>query len=172
MEDRKMSTEKKENTILWAPWRVKYITHPDGNECIFCVKSGENDDEKNFVLYRGEHAFALLNIYPYNNGHVMVAPYQHTGDLSELPQETVYEMQDIVKMFVEKLKEQMNPQGFNIGMNIGRTAGAGFKDHLHTHVVPRWNGDTNFMPVIGKEDVLSEALESAYRKLKISLEKS
>ena len=167
-----MNSKEKDNTILWAPWRVKYITHPDGNECIFCVKSQQQDDEKNYVLYRGENAFALLNIYPYNNGHVMVAPYKHTGDLSELPREAVYEMQDIVSMFVEKMKEQMNPQGFNIGMNIGRTAGAGFQDHLHTHIVPRWNGDTNFMPVIGKEDVISEALESVYTRLKIPSKQS
>ena len=180
-----MNSKEKDNTILWAPWRVKYITHPDGNECIFCVKSQQQDDEKNYVLYRGEYAFALLNIYPYNNGHVMVAPYKHTGELSELSEDEMHEINDIVRMFVAKMKEQMNPQGFNIGMNIGRgrrgparcgrigrTAGAGFQDHLHTHIVPRWNGDTNFMPVIGKEDVISEALESVYTRLKIPSEKS
>jgi ATP adenylyltransferase len=152
---------------MWAPWRSKYITNPDGEGCIFCIKSESKEDEKNFVIYRGEKSFALLNIYPYNNGHTMVAPYMHTGDISELPSEDMYEMQDLVKMVIEKMKKTMKPHGFNVGMNMGRAAGAGFEDHLHIHIVPRWHGDTNFMPVLCNEDVISESLISVYKKLKV-----
>lgn len=157
----------KKKKILWAPWRVRYITNPDKGKCVFCQKSESTKDEKNYIIYRGKTAFALLNIYPYNNGHTMVAPYKHIGDLLRLPDNTLYEMLDIVKYIVKKVKKEMHPHGFNIGMNIGRPAGAGYDKHLHIHVVPRWSGDTSFMPVISAEDVISESLESVHKKLKI-----
>ncbi|MBN2407044.1 MAG: HIT domain-containing protein [Elusimicrobia bacterium] len=156
----------KKKKILWAPWRVSYITDPDGKGCIFCSKAKSRKDRENYILHRGKKAYALLNIYPYNNGHVMVAPYEHTGDLAELESGAFREMHEIVRELVKRLKKEMKPHGFNVGMNIGRTAGAGFYEHLHMHIVPRWNGDTNFMPVIGGQDVISEALESVYEKLK------
>jgi ATP adenylyltransferase len=136
------------NEKLWAPWRVKYVTKPDddSSKCIFCEKSASDQDEENYVLCRRENAFVLLNTFPYNNGHVMVA--------------------ELVEEFVGKIKKEMNPHGFNIGMNMGRTAGAGFEHHLHIHIVPRWNGDTNFMPVIGNTDIISESLDSVYKKLR------
>jgi len=157
----------KEKDILWAPWRIGYVTAPEAEGCIFCNKAASSEDEKNFILYRGEYAFALLNIYPYNNGHLMIAPYTHTGNLTDIEPGILHEMQDTVQRFVSKITDEMQPQGFNIGMNLGRTAGAGIEDHLHIHVVPRWNGDTNFMPVIGDQKVLSESLESAYSRLKL-----
>ncbi len=156
-----------EKEILWAPWRIKYITNPDGEGCIFCKKAESSKDEENYVLYRGKKVYALLNIFPYNNGHAMVAPYEHIGDLTELSEDILYEMQDVIKCLVARMKEIMLPHGFNIGMNIGRTAGAGYDKHLHMHIVPRWDGDTNFMPVIGNQEVISESLDSAYKKLKI-----
>jgi ATP adenylyltransferase len=157
---------KNKNKILWAPWRVKYITKPDDEKCVFCAKSSKGRDTENFILYRGKQAFALLNIFPYNNGHVMVAPYEHVGDINKLPDSTMHEMMDIVKKLTAKIKKQMNAQGFNIGMNLGRISGAGFDKHLHIHIVPRWPGDTNFMPVICDEKIISESLESVYEKIR------
>lgn len=157
-----MSSKK----MLWAPWRVKYIMESDSVKCIFCEKPISGKDKKNFIIYRGSKAFAMLNIYPYNNGHVMVAPFDHIGQMSNLSSDILCEMMDIVKMLVEKIKIQMKAQGFNIGMNIGKISGAGFDEHLHIHIVPRWTGDTNFMPVICDEKVISESLDSVYKKLK------
>lgn len=150
---------------MWAPWRVKYITNPAETNCIFCEKSAQSDDKKNYVLYRGKTVFALLNIYPYNNGHLMVAPYSHIGELEALSGDVLCEMMNVVNKFVKKIKETMRAQGFNVGMNIGKVAGAGIDDHIHIHIVPRWLGDTNFMPVIADEKVISEGLESVYKKL-------
>jgi ATP adenylyltransferase len=151
---------------LWAPWRVEYITKSDKMECVFCVNPAEEKDKKNYIIYRGEKVFAMLNKYPYNNGHIMVSPYSHKAKLEELSREELCEMMDTVRFFTKKIEDKMSPQGFNVGMNIGKVAGAGFDGHLHMHVVPRWRGDTNFMPVIGRQEVISEALESVYNKLK------
>lgn len=159
-----MSPKKK----LWAPWRTKYINEPKNDkECIFCTKSKSKKDKDNFIIYRGKKSFALLNIFPYNSGHVMVAPYAHFADLEGLDTIILYEMLDLVKIVSKKIKLEFKPQGFNIGMNIGRPAGAGFDKHIHLHIVPRWAGDTNFMPVINDEDVISESLVSVYDKLKL-----
>lgn len=157
----------KNKKILWAPWRIKYVTESDNMKCIFCEKQNSNEDEKNYILHRGKKVFAMLNIYPYNNGHIMIAPYRHTGEISELLDEELSEMMDMVKVFVDKIKKEMNAHGFNIGMNIGKIAGAGFDEHIHIHIVPRWAGDTNFMPVIGEQKVIPESLESVYRRLRI-----
>jgi ATP adenylyltransferase len=156
---------------LWAPWRVKYITSAkDKNQgCFLCEKPKEKKDAENYVLYRGTTCFVLLNSFPYNNGHIMVAPYRHTGVLEDLKDEERDELFATVKQVVVLLKKVFNPDGLNIGMNLGKTAGAGLEDHLHVHIVPRWNGDTNFMPVIGEAKVISEALEETYRKLKAGL---
>jgi ATP adenylyltransferase len=152
--------------ILWAPWRIEYIENaekPGG--CIFCVKTAATDDRGNLIAYRGRSAFVILNRYPYNNGHLMVVPFRHTADLSALDGAEKQELFDLLIASQRALSDVMQPQGFNIGMNLGRTAGAGIADHLHFHVVPRWNGDTNFMPVLGHTKVISEALEMTWSKL-------
>ncbi|OQX87232.1 HIT family hydrolase [candidate division KSB1 bacterium 4484_87] len=158
---------------LWAPWRIEYIEMPkeDNSECIFCDKPSQNEDEKNLILYRGKTCFVIFNRYPYNNGHLMVVPFKHTNDLNALTDEEKLELMDLLIVSQRALSEIMAPQGFNIGMNLGQVAGAGVKDHLHFHIVPRWNGDTNFMPVLGETKVISEGLEQTYRKLKPVFEK-
>ncbi|HID11997.1 MAG TPA: HIT domain-containing protein [Candidatus Latescibacteria bacterium] len=156
---------------LWAPWRMKYILEvdrPDG--CILCDKPKEDRDEENLILYRGETCFVIMNKFPYNNGHLMVAPYRHTADLAELSPKEREELMALAGMGVTVLQQVLSAHGFNIGMNLGRVAGAGIDQHLHLHIVPRWSGDTNFMPVLGEVKVISEALEETYRKLKAGFE--
>ena len=150
---------------LWAPWRIEYILNPKADHCIFCEET-ERSDKERFVLKRGKHAFIIMNYYPYNNGHLMVAPYAHESDYTRLNEEVRAEMQELISECMSVLKKTMNPDGFNVGMNLGRTAGAGIDDHLHWHVVPRWNGDTNFMPVMNHTRVMVEALEETWQKLK------
>jgi len=160
----------KPQEILWAPWRMKYIlSAKEGKEkgCIFCTRYPQDDDKNNLILYRGETAFVIMNRFPYNNGHVMIVPYRHSGDIHDLSDEEKLEMMDITQLCLKVLDEVMQPHGYNIGMNLGRVSGAGVLDHLHSHIVPRWNGDTNFMPVIGNTKVISEALDKSYDKLKI-----
>ena len=156
---------------LFCPWRIKYITSEKEKECIFCKKPSENRDEENLILLRGKFNFIILNLYPYNNGHLMIVPYEHTNDITKLGLEVLTEMMEFLQMSVDALKETMNPHGFNIGFNIGEVAGAGIAEHLHMHVVPRWNGDTNFMFVLGETKVIPEDLRSTYRKLRPVLEK-
>ena len=151
---------------IWAPWRIEYIRKINEPGCILCQKPREDNDEANFILYRGQHNFTLLNLYPYNQGHLMVAPYRHTANLADLTEREIVEHFDLVKRSLAILKEILNPAGFNIGLNLGRVAGAGIETHLHTHIVPRWEGDTNFMPVLADTKVISEALADTYRKLK------
>lgn len=152
---------------LWAPWRMKYIEEGSKIEgCIFCIFPAEQDDRKSLILYRGEHSFIMLNSFPYNPGHLMVAPYKHTADLYELTDEELLEVDHLVRFSVRLLSATVQPDGFNLGVNLGRTAGAGIVDHVHWHIVPRWNGDTNFMPVIGETKVLPESLEATYDKLR------
>jgi ATP adenylyltransferase len=125
----------------------------------------EQDNRANLIVFRGNAAFVLLNLYPYNNGHLLVAPYAHTGDLAALDSAVAEEMMRITQRSIDVLQRVYRPDGFNVGMNLGRPAGAGLPDHLHTHVVPRWNGDTNFMPVVGETKVLPESLEQTYDRL-------
>jgi len=139
-------------------------------ECIFCKKLNGNDEE-NLVLWRGESCFAMLNIFPYNNGHLMIAPYRHIASLKDLNEEEKLELMEALTLWVEVLKEALNCHGFNIGMNIGRVAGAGVPDHIHLHIVPRWEGDTNFMPVIGETKVIPQSLSVTYKMLKTALER-
>jgi ATP adenylyltransferase len=153
---------------LWSPWRMEYINAPHGDDdsCIFCELLNAGDDEKGFILVRDGSAFALLNAYPYNPGHLMVAPARHVGELTELTESELIDASRLQQRAVRALRDEMSPHGYNIGMNLGRVAGAGVPDHVHWHVVPRWNGDTNFMPVVGVTRVLPESLEDTYKKLK------
>jgi ATP adenylyltransferase len=158
---------------LWAPWRMEYITRSreEGEEpCIFCTSLNQDSDQKNFLLYRGEKSFIILNKFPYNNGHIMVVPNQHTGDLNNLNQEEQVDLFTLIRLSTKALSKVMQPHGFNIGMNLGRVAGAGIEDHVHFHIVPRWDGDTNFMPVISNTKVVSEALEKSFSKLKRAIQ--
>jgi len=152
--------------ILWAPWRIQYIEKPEETGCIFCFKPAENQDKKNLIIYRTEYCFVIMNFYPYNNGHLMVVPFQHTSDLVDLSAKERIELMELLVLCKDVLNRTISPHGFNIGMNLGQVAGAGVKDHLHFHIVPRWNGDTNFMPVCSHTKVISEGLFETWEKLK------
>jgi ATP adenylyltransferase len=152
---------------LWAPWRMEYINSTRVGEggCIFCDLPAEDDDEKNYILTRSEKAFAILNKFPYNSGHLMIAPFRHVGELEQLEDEEALNLHHLLQRSLKALKEAMTPDGFNIGMNLGQVAGAGIPDHVHWHVVPRWNGDTNFMPVVAETKVLPESLATTFGRL-------
>ncbi len=150
---------------LWAPWRMAYIGGPRQQGCILCTKPKERNDRANLIIIRGDVCFVMLNAYPYNNGHLMVAPYRHVGDPSRLSYKESSELMRLSILSIELLRRALAPSGFNIGMNIGRVAGAGIADHLHMHVVPRWSGDTNYMPIIADTKVLPEYLDTTYTKL-------
>jgi len=145
---------------------MQYIMSEKPEGCIFCDKAAEARDAENLILLRGRSCFVMMNRYPYNNGHLMIAPYVHVDSPTRLPPEAQQEMMALVNICVEVLQEAMSPHGFNVGMNLGASAGAGIKDHIHMHVVPRWVGDTNFMPVLAETHVIVEALEQSYAKLK------
>jgi ATP adenylyltransferase len=151
---------------IWAPWRIEYILMEKPEGCILCEKPGQIDDILNYILYRGDKNFVIMNSYPYNPGHLMVAPYRHVANLEELTDEELHEHFKIVSRSIKALKQLFNPGGFNIGMNIGKVAGAGIDEHVHTHIVPRWQGDTNFMPVISDIRIVPEALAETYKKIK------
>ncbi|MDO8588622.1 MAG: HIT domain-containing protein [Armatimonadota bacterium] len=157
---------------LWAPWRMEYIAeNQNGPGCIFCTKPQENRDEENLVLYRAGSSFIILNAFPYNNGHLLVAPYRHIAELSALSDEEQLDLLKVTTLGCDLLKAACNPHGFNIGVNLGQVAGAGIADHLHIHIVPRWSGDTNFMPVIAETKVLPQALSATYQGLMTELRK-
>ncbi|MHB8571827.1 MAG: HIT family protein [Candidatus Dormibacteria bacterium] len=152
---------------LFATWRMEYIERarqPAGG-CLFCEKVRQDDDRANLVLQRGQHAFVMMNLYPYNGGHLMVAPYDHTGSVEEVRPDSMADMMTLAQRWLRILRRVMEPDGFNLGINQGRVAGAGVVDHVHLHVVPRWNGDNNFMPVTAETRVVNEALERTYAKL-------
>ncbi len=150
---------------LWAPWRLEYIESADELDgCVFC-RARDGDDEKSLVVHRGKRAFVVLNRYPYASGHLMVAPNRHEGEFGDLEAEEALEVHQLAAAGLAALAETMRPQGFNVGWNLGRIAGAGVVDHVHLHVVPRWAGDTNFMPVLADVKVLPEALEATRQKL-------
>jgi len=153
---------------IWAPWRIKYIetAKAGAKGCFLCEKPKENNDAANYILYRGEKNFIVLNSYPYNPGHLMVAPYRHVASPAELTEEERREHYELVSRSVKVLKKALKPGGFNIGMNLGKVAGAGVADHIHSHIVPRWVGDSNFMPVVADVRVVPEALADTYDKLK------
>lgn len=156
---------------LWAPWRSEYIAcsgtaDADPQSCIFCkLHSDTTKDEASFVLHRASHNFVVLNLYPYISGHLLIIPYDHISELDAAPKETTDELMDLTKRSQTALRETYQPVGFNIGMNLGRSAGAGVADHIHVHVVPRWIGDTNFMTTTGETRVISEDLTTTYQKL-------
>ena len=150
---------------LWAPWRLEYVGSADEqSECIFCAAK-EGGDEEGLVVRRAAHAFALLNKFPYASGHLMVAPLRHVGELTELDDEEVLEVHRLAGQGMGALAEVYGPQGYNLGWNLGRIAGAGITDHVHMHLVPRWAGDTNFMPVLADVKILPEHLVETRRKL-------
>ena len=151
---------------LWAPWRIKYIIKMSSMKgCIFCSKPKARNDRKNYIVGRTRHSFSILNLYPYNNGHMMIVPYRHVDSLTKLNKEEIADLIDLLNRTQELLSDTMNPDGFNIGINVGKAAGAGVKDHIHIHIVPRWAGDANFMSVSASTKVISESLGALYRKL-------
>lgn len=146
--------------------RMQYLTGPREQGCFLCISKDDSDDETHLVLARAPSSFVILNKFPYNTGHLMAVPYGHFADFEELPGNVIAELMDGVRRSIRVLREAMQPQAFNLGANIGEAAGAGAPGHFHFHVVPRWAGDTNFMPVVGDAKVLPETLESTYRRLK------
>jgi ATP adenylyltransferase len=152
---------------LWAPWRLEYIRRPSPDECIFCrAASPEAGDEENHVVHRGERCFVLLNAFPYASGHLMIAPYEHVPSIEDLDAEALADLMALSRRSVAALRANYAPEGFNLGINVGKVAGAGFEDHVHMHVVPRWGGDTNFMPVVGGTRVLPQALDESWAELR------
>lgn len=147
---------------IWAPWRIEYILSDKEDECFLCRMFRETGDRDNLILKRGTTCAVVLNRYPYTGGHLMVTPYRHLQDLKEMTAEEKLEMTDLTIEALEILKNELHPEGFNLGYNLGAAAGAGLKDHIHQHIVPRWVGDTNFMPVIGDTRVMPQALMEQY----------
>lgn len=160
--------------LLWAPWRMGYIIQVRGKKkkerCLFCALGrSPKQDLKNLVVIRGKHCFSVLNRYPYNNGHMMVAAYRHNGELGAMTEPEIRELFKLTDDSIKRLRKLLDPEGFNLGWNMGRGSGAGFPGHLHLHIVPRWTGDTNFMPVLANTKVISQSLGSACRLLRKTL---
>jgi ATP adenylyltransferase len=153
--------------LLWAPWRHAYVSEPKGpgEDCIFCDKPSQIDDESNLIVYRSSRVFVMLNAFPYNPGHLLIAPYAHVADLEAAAGDDLTELILVARRAEMVLRSAMRPDGFNLGMNLGIVAGAGVAGHVHLHVVPRWAGDTNFMPVISDTHVISQSLQSAFEVL-------
>jgi ATP adenylyltransferase len=158
------------NHRLWAPWRLQYLKGDRPDECIFCTRPAAGDDERALIAARGEHCYVMLNAFPYTNGHVMVAPYEHVGDLRDLGRDAAGELMSLTQRSLAAVERVYGPDGFNLGVNLGDVAGAGFGDHVHQHLVPRWKGDTNFMPVVGDTLVLPEVLPDSWRRLRDAFE--
>ena len=157
------------NYRIWAPWRLEYVkdaAKDNEDECIFCAKPAADDDEANLIVHRGQRCFVILNLFPYTNGHLMVAPYEHIAALQDLDADTVAEMMALAQAAMRRLEEVYAPHGYNVGVNQGRIAGAGFENHIHMHVVPRWGGDTNFMPVLADTRVMPQTLQQSYEALR------
>lgn len=150
---------------LWTPWRMAYIEGDKKKGCIFCEKPQAGNDKENFILCRSTWVFVMLNKFPYNNGHLMIAPYRHLPSLKDLQEEELTGLAAVVKKCEIVLEDAFHPAGFNIGINLGKAAGAGFAEHIHVHIVPRYHGDTNFMAVIGETKTIPELLTSTYQKL-------
>ena len=150
---------------LWAPWRMEYIKRKDttSSDCVLCYKENQDDE---LIVYKGERAYVMMNLYPYNNGHVMISPTYHISDFDELPVETQIEIMNLATTLMRFMRKEMDAEGFNMGANIGKAGGAGIDEHFHFHVVPRWHGDTNFMPVIGHTKVQVDGLKETCQLLK------
>ena len=153
--------------VMWAPWRMTYIKNArKPAKCIFCLKARERRDAANFVLHRGRYGFVMMNLFPYNSGHLLIAPYTHVDSLEALSPEEALELFRLTNRSLRALRAEIKPEGFNVGINLGKVSGAGIEDHVHLHVVPRWNGDTNFMPLFAETRVIPEHLRETYRKLR------
>lgn len=155
---------------IWAPWRMEYIKSLDQTEdqgCIFCWKpeAPPAEDQANLIVARRKHCFLIMNLYPYNNSHLMVVPYRHLCDFTLLDQAELLDCQLAVQDAIHVMRESMHPQGFNVGINVGKAAGAGIDQHLHWHVIPRWVGDTNFFPVMSGIKVISESIEDSWQRM-------
>lgn len=159
---------------LWAPWRMQYIEstvkQPEDGVCIFCKMLAQEQDTENLVLHRGKCAFVVMNLFPYNTGHLMVVPIRHTAEFESLTEDETLELNELLRLSQAALERTFHPHGYNIGMNLGRASGAGIVDHLHYHIVPRWNGDANFMTVVGTTKVMSESLPESWRRLRQSID--
>jgi ATP adenylyltransferase len=154
---------------IWAPWRLPYVKDASKDresECIFCAALKAGDDEANLIVHRGELCFVILNKFPYTNGHLMVAPYEHVATLQELAEPTVTELMSLAQRGMHALETGYSPHGYNVGFNQGRVAGAGVEHHIHMHVVPRWGGDTNFMPVLGDTRVMNQTLADSFQTVR------
>jgi ATP adenylyltransferase len=149
---------------LWAPWRIKYIKRKKGKKCVFC--EGIKNKRKNYVIFKSVYSFAMLNTFPYNNGHTLVSPIRHASNLSQLKDREALDLFRSLNKVKALLDKVLKPHGYNIGINISRDAGAGFTGHLHIHIVPRWQGDTNFMPVLYDTKIVSQSLDELYKQLK------
>jgi ATP adenylyltransferase len=156
---------------LYAPWRYDYILKEKTKGCILCEKYKANADEKQLIVKRGKLAYILMNLFPYNNGHLMIVPYRHVGELGDLTEGELLEIMKLTQVSEKVLRKVYHPDGFNVGINIGEAAGAGIDDHFHVHIVPRWIGDTNFIAAFAETKVIPENIEDAYKKLKDAFEK-
>jgi ATP adenylyltransferase len=157
---------------LWTPWRMQYIAGEKPTNCIFCSALARSDDRETYIVQRRAHCFVMLNKYPYNNGHLLVVPYQHTAELGALAPEALSELMAVIAEAINWLHAASRPEGFNVGLNLGQAAGAGVRDHLHFHVVPRWIGDTSFMTVTGETRVIAEWLDETWTRLRAVINKS
>ncbi|HET6384734.1 MAG TPA: HIT domain-containing protein [Armatimonadota bacterium] len=155
---------------LWAPWRMEFIERERRDGCIFCDLPADGNDEKHHILHRGQTGFIMLNGFPYNNGHLLIAGFRHLRQLHEMTHEEKAELMELTDLGCRILDHAYHPEGYNIGMNLGKVAGAGIPGHLHVHIVPRWNGDTNFMPVLGETRVLPEALAASFTRVKAAFD--
>ncbi len=151
---------------VWSPWRMAYILSPKTEECVFCSAQAGPVGVENLVVHRGQRAFVILNRYPYTSGHLMVVPNDHQPSIEALEPETRAELMELAAQVMQVLRKTYQPEGFNVGINVGEAAGAGIEDHVHLHVVPRWQGDTNFMSSLGQTRVLPETLETTYTRIK------
>ena len=156
--------------FLWAPWRMEYISNPKKEKNVFLEKANSTDDRENLVLYRGDKSFVIMNLYPYNNGHVMVVPYEKSNDMTKLDLNILNEIMKLSQESMKILKITLKSEGFNFGLNMGKVSGAGIDDHLHFHIVPRWGGDSNFMPIIGHTKVIMQNLFDTYDRLRPSFD--
>ena len=151
---------------IWAPWRLRYVKNAKkSDECVFCAKPGAGDDRANLIVHRGERCFVILNLFPYTNGHLMVAPFDHIARLQDVEPDVTAEMFGLAQQAMRRMDEVYDPEGFNVGLNQGRVAGAGVDGHIHLHVVPRWAGDNNYMPVLADTRVMPQSLEESYDAL-------
>ena len=161
--------------IIWAPWRLEYVGAPHNKDaegkCIFCEFPLRNEDDKHHIFLRRKHCFGMLNRYPYNNGHLLIAPYAHIAELFSMDDETILDIMHSVRDCIEAHKKLMSPHGFNVGLNLGSAAGAGISGHIHWHIVPRWEGDTNFMPVTGGTKVIPQSLGKMHEMLSVYFNK-